>query len=591
MALHKASLDELKAQLADIGERFTALKDHELFIVWFLRAYITENEEAAVDALTGSAWDQGADAVFIDDAAKAVFIVQGKYRHRLHGGTESRSDVQSFAELGVALADSDNDIFNERTRKASADSLELIKKARVKVRQQGYRLWMFYVTLARCSTELRHQAKQMIRKAQCQAELEVIDGKRVLVILRDYLDGVAPPIPSLELVLENNADVRNNGILQRYDTQNDVEAWAFTMRGDAIAQLYDQSGRRIFARNIRGYLGAGTSVNRAMIATLKDEADLFFYFNNGVTILCDKAEKLSRKGRDILRVENPQIINGQQTTRTLAERPELAKRASVLVKVMQVSRDPGSPQDRFDGLLSKIVAGTNWQNAISAADLMSNDRIQVELERNLRKLKYLYVRKRQRKGEARQSLGAKGYHVLSKLELAQAVAGCELDPSIVREGKNNLFEEDYYSRVFPNSDPSYYLPRYWLFRNVTFWARGKPQRGYAKWTVIGYLWSDLQSRLRSSRKAKAICLMHEQRYWDDVRPLDRATEGAFRAVLQYYKEQRGKGEKAKDISTFFQLRGHDKGFAIYLKRKGTKHVRAIKKHLKRFDSKLDAFDA
>ena len=47
--------------------------------------------------------------------------------------------------------------------------------------------------------------------------------------------------------------------------------------------------------------------------------------------------------------------------------------------------------------VSKIVAATNWQNAIKASDLMSNDRRQIDLERNLRKLDYQYLRKRQSK--------------------------------------------------------------------------------------------------------------------------------------------------------------------------------------------------
>ena len=76
--------------------------------------------------------------------------------------------------------------------------------------------------------------------------------------------------------------------------------------------------KKLFARNIRGFLGMKSPVNKGMEETLKKEPERFFYYNNGVTIICDEAERKSSGGRDILQVANPQVINGQQTTRTLA---------------------------------------------------------------------------------------------------------------------------------------------------------------------------------------------------------------------------------------------------------------------------------
>jgi hypothetical protein len=136
----------------------------------------------------------------------------------------------------------------------------------------------------------------------------------------------------------------------------------------------------------------------------------------------------------------------------LATDKDKAAEASVLVKVMQVPREPGG-SDGFDTFVSQIVANTNWQNAINYSDLVSNDRVQIEIERALRKVGYLYLRKRQKKSEARKAAG-KIYCLVKKEELAQAVAACEMDPVVVREGKNKLFGEHYKS-VFPNTDAHY----------------------------------------------------------------------------------------------------------------------------------------
>jgi hypothetical protein len=384
-----------------------------------------------------------------------------------------------------------------------------------------------------------------------------------MLLFRDYLDGVAPPIPTLELEMEAGSGVTVNGVSQRFDHRTKIESWVFSMRGDAVAQLCERAGLRLFARNIRGFLGMKTAINEGMVATLKAEPEKFFFYNNGITIVCDEAEKKSSHGKDILQVGNPQIINGQQTTRTLAAFPENAARASVLVKVIRVPRHVDGDGEAFEGLVSRIVAGTNWQNAITQSDLMSNDRRQIELERALRKVGYLYIRKRQSKGEAKRIVGRGQFYVVKKEELAQAVGGCDLDPVIIRLGRENLFSEEYYDQVFPNSDPDYFLPRYRLFREVAWSAKGMRNRVYAKWLVLHFVWSQLSQYLRGHRKSRGFRVLCERQVYDCVGPLSQAIDSVFVEALRYYRKTRGKGELAEDIVTFFKRKGHHTGFADF----------------------------
>lgn len=78
----------LRRELSAYQERFPKLKDDELFAPRFLRAFVTEDEGKAADALCGGPKAKNVDAVFIDNQAKVVFIVQGKYRH--HVATKGR---------------------------------------------------------------------------------------------------------------------------------------------------------------------------------------------------------------------------------------------------------------------------------------------------------------------------------------------------------------------------------------------------------------------------------------------------------------------------------------------------------------------
>lgn len=581
----------LKDQIEDISHRYPALKEDQLFALWFLRAYLTESEEAARDALTGGPGDKGIDAVLIDDGARVVFLVQTKYRLRSPGKPEGRSEVLAFANTAALLAGDKAEDLKAFLRSANGATQELLGSARKRIQNNRYRLRLNFVSLGSFSNTLERDARQCMRGIASDVALELIGEKRLELLLRDYLDGAAPPIPSVDLEMERGQGVRVNGVLQRFDTGNEIESWVFSIRGNAVAELVETSGKRVFARNIRGFLGESVPVNRDMWRTLRDEPDHFFYFNNGITIACDRAERLSHRGTDVLRISNPQIINGQQTSRVLAQHPDLSAKATVLVKVIQIPRRGDRDDGGFEHLVSKIVQGTNWQTAIRASDLVSNDRRQIDLERAFRRLGYGYLRKRQTKGEAVRSDGAKARYLIKKEDLAQAIAGCDLDPVVARSGKDNLFGHDLYGTVFPTSDPDYYLTRHWLAHTVSAGSRGFPQRGYMKWLALRFLWTQVGPKLRSARSARAFRILNERRADDLIRPLSRAVDALYRDIQRYYKNNKGAGETAVDVSTFFRnRRGRDRDFAEFWARRRNPSARIFRAGISRAIGVLESYE-
>ena len=586
----KVELNDLKRELDELRNQHPKFKSDDLFVMWFLRAYLTDDIPTIASSISGGSNDKGADAVLIDHTSRTVFIIQGKFRETVYVKNEPRSDVISFSQLGTEIITDDNHQFRNFISDTEPYVATLLKKARTAVHKNHYRLRLYYVTLGKCSGTIKKDARSELKTRKYDADLHVIDGKQVMTLLRDYLDGVAPPIPTLDLEMESGRSVTVNGILQRYDNTNEIESWVFSMRGDKIGELYNSSGVRLFARNIRGFLG-DTPVNHAMMTTLKDDAKRFYYYNNGITIICDEAEKISRKGRDILRVSNPQIINGQQTTRTLASHIEESYYASIIVKVIQVPRDNSKDETQFDSLVSQIVAGTNWQNAIKASDLMTNDRRQIEIEREFRKLGYLYERRRQAKREAKSLSTGKQFFTVKKEDLAQAVAGCDLDPVVPRSGKDNLFKEEFYTQVFPNSDPNFYLPRFWLKRLVTREAKGYPERGYAKWLVLGFVWKNIRSHITNKKNARIFREACESRDNEILDPLSKMINKTYVAALRYYRKNRGKGDRAADVSTFFRgKQGRDKEFLLYWSSKENKSRTGFNANMKKLERSISEYE-
>jgi hypothetical protein len=499
MPIDKLNQEDLKREIDDLQSRYPRLDIRELFVAWFLRAYVTADETSALNALCGGSGDKEVDAVLIDDNSRTVFIVQGKYRNKLMDKAEKHADVMSFANLAFKLT-GDDEQFQVLGKKISPDVYDRLQKARSKILKQEYELQLYFVTTGKASGALKEEAQKFVKNIrECKAAFEFIDGNRVLALLDYYLRDVAPPVAALDLEMEAGNGVEVKGIFHRFDRNLDIESWVFSMKGSEVAKMYEEAGPRLFALNIRGYQG-DTDINEGMEDTLEKNPAYFWYYNNGLTIICDDAEERSSNGKEILHVSSPQVINGQQTTRTLSKMMAHNSKASVTVRVIRVPHTMETDSDHFDTLVSQIVKSTNWQNYILPSDLIANDRRQIEIHRQFRNLGYWYVRKRQTRGEAKSEAGGKQYKFVNKTELAQAVAGCDLDPYVVRSGKERLFEEKYYDSIFPTNDPYFYLTRYWLMKEVEYTAKGYPNRAYAKWLVLNFMWNEIGYLLKPIAK-------------------------------------------------------------------------------------------
>jgi hypothetical protein len=580
-------LPDLRAEINEVCDRFPNLTYQDGFCAWFVLAYLVDRVEEATKSLTGAPNDKDIDAVWVDENARRAFVIQSKLRQKLMGASEPRHDVIGFAGLASILLGEPSQFtsFVNEVDPLVADRVRLVRDRCTK---RGYALDLYYVTTGKFSPGVAKEAEGAVRRGGGgQAQLTLVDGKRVVGLLDDYLDGVAPPVPSVDLPIGVGG---GTGIVDHYDSKSDIESWVFTAKGYDVGRLFASAGPRIFARNIRGFLG-NTAINTAMEATLENEPQHFLYFNNGVTIVCDEALQEKSKGTSILKISNPQIINGQQTTRMLAREDRRSGRASVLVRVIRIPRTAASQNGTFDQLVSQIVEATNWQNEIRASDLMSNDRQQIVIERGFRKLGYQYLRKRQTKREARRTAGHRTDIVVKKEELAQAVAACELDPAVVREGRETLFADRYYKQVFPSGDPHFYLARYWLMRRVNQRARGTLERTYARWVLLHFLWSDMGGELKRLARQFEVMMEHPRRFPDEVTELERMIERALLAVIKFYRATSGTGVDRPDPNAFFHGQGRADQFEKFWRGSLNPHRRTYQTARDRFLEGVKAVSA
>ena len=565
-------LESLKVQIDELCTQHPGLDAPNAFLAWFGRAYLVDDEATAVATVRGGPHDKGIDAVFQDESLKHIYLIQGKYRSKR--GQETRADVLDLARYSSLLAGEDGTEFRSFIDTVDGPLKNELLGIRKKVRQ-GWTLNLFFVTTGRVSSKLEAEAVE--RAASFEgAVFRCFDEDDIVRIVEDYIGGIAPAVPLLNLAIHGME------VFQRRDETLHIESWVFSMRSKDVGDLFDRAGRRLFARNIRGYLG-DRAINKEIRSTLTDCPEYFWYYNNGVTIVCDSAKRTTEGSRDVLAVHNPQVINGQQSTRAMALSGN--KEADVLVRVIAAERNSSHGQDKYHRLVNQIVKATNWQNPIKPADLRSNDDVQVWLERQLRKLDYQYLRKRETKGEARERVGNARMHQISINELAAYLAACMLDPAVAREGEQELFSERVYPRIFDQATSVWkYLAVYWIGEGIRQNSHGDEPRRRAKWVVLHFLWNQLAHQVGRNASARIFVETIQDRRSPELRDrLGTATDMAFQCALEFYRAERAAGD---DEDLFFKRLKIAERMERFIKSSKCKRRERMRKAILSFEERL-----
>ena len=267
---------DLKKEVLEIKDRNPHLSDDSAFVAWFLRAFITEDEKQAVNSLTGQAGDKSSDSIFTDHDNRIVFIVQGKYHSHKHPN-EPRSHIVALADLGRSIVCERSEAFKAILNKANFIVQKSLEEARSFIHKRDYQLVLRYVTTGKISDTNIEEGESRLDEFD-NARFETYSYKDLMRLMQDYIEGAAPPVPTISL------PVQGTEVFSRSDNSTGITSWIFTMGGTEIGNLFKDTGVRLFARNIRGYLG-NTEINRVMKSTVKKEPEFFWYYNNGITIV------------------------------------------------------------------------------------------------------------------------------------------------------------------------------------------------------------------------------------------------------------------------------------------------------------------
>lgn len=220
----------------------------------------------------------------------------------------------------------------------------------------------------------------------------------------------------------------------------------------------------LFDSNVRDYQ-RDVEVNKGIESTLTSKRPVeFWWLNNGVTIL---STNVTASG-DILSIEEPEVVNGLQTSRKIYEYIKSGgadeDKRNVLVRVISTSDDA----DR-----DSIIRATNSQTHIQPAAFHATEDIHRQIEAFLPTAAQLYYERRKNFYRNR---GVPVAKIVSITYLAQAVAAISLQvPNDAYARPTSVLKRQYSDLFNENFNPKLYSQCALLMKRVDAYLVGLPK--------------------------------------------------------------------------------------------------------------------
>lgn len=360
-------------------------KDEWAFNYWVLDKLFYEDEELIEEKIIDY-HDLGIDAYEIYEDTKDIYLIQNKYY------SEDTSITAEYVKndfLLRAVTALENGTYKKSEELQTAFT-----------RYKNHSDFAVYLQLFVTNNNQCIEADEYIKKFN----VEHPRYHAKIFYLNDIEERYFGEIKTNKKNISVRVESVNKGTIlnintEGYKLENIIDARYVLTPVVSIYRLYRESiekGYSIFDMNIREYLG-NRGVNKNIYETLLDveERKNFFYYNNGITIICDKMSKITTQTSEynmnaVFIINNPQIVNGCQTVNSIYEAlknvdPTVLEReykdTFVMLKILEIDRENSVE----DILYHNIVKYNNSQNAIDEKTFVANkdifNKLQIEFEK------------------------------------------------------------------------------------------------------------------------------------------------------------------------------------------------------------------
>lgn len=157
--------------------------------------------------------------------------------------------------------------------------------------------------------------------------------------------------------------------------------------GKILSDLYLEYGSRLLEGNVRSFLSVRGKVNKSIQNTIKNYPEMFFAYNNGIAATATEIDtELTEDGLRIKRIKDLQIVNGGQTTASIANTVLNSKEPVCIDNLYVPMKVSVLEHSMSEKIIPKISEYSNSQNPVAASDFFSNHPFHIRMETFSRKI-------------------------------------------------------------------------------------------------------------------------------------------------------------------------------------------------------------
>lgn len=197
-------------------------------------------------------------------------------------------------------------------------------------------------------------------------------------------------IADIEIIPTYNDEISESEATNDTSISNviDYSSYLAVVPGEMLKDIYLEYGSRLLEGNVRSFLSVRGKVNKSIQNTIKNYPEMFFAYNNGIAATATEIQTImTQEGLMITKIKDLQIVNGGQTTASIANTILTAKKdemidISRLYVPMKISILEHSMSEK---IIPKISEYSNSQNKVDASDFFSNHPFHIRMEEYSRK--------------------------------------------------------------------------------------------------------------------------------------------------------------------------------------------------------------
>lgn len=452
------AITKYESYYTKICENLNTLKDENdyenlsaAFAHWYLQNYYHMDPQEIGEAILDGGDDLGIDSVVIDEDSQALIVMQYKFPSKKEtiGNEISQGDILKTLNGFKTLISNDIHYKGNNT-----------KFAEFKKQLEDTVITHFKI----CFVSYNKGVVANKHIVESEAEKFRNDTGSYLEIVYHDRNSIADIYEKINRKNNVTITLKYNQMQSAYNVkERSIDSMVGFVNGKELIKAISDKIATIFDENIRLF-EYGSSVNSGInrTATSSDQADMFYFYNNGVVFICDEVQNSPASSEIILR--GASVVNGCQTLSTLYnadQKGKLSDSVYLLVRIISIA-------DYSERM--RITEFLNSQTPIKDSYFIANHPIVRDLQDELREKGFFLERQINEYSYMKEhGVDIVQNKVLQLEKALQYYVGYWInnDASLAKRGKSALFDKNKTEELLSGVTADKVIEAYQVYNSIS----------------------------------------------------------------------------------------------------------------------------